>query len=472
MSLSQSIQLSPCPHPNFVQCVLTFRIIVLTWNRPSSLKRLLTSLEDSDYYFHDNNQNWRIELEIHRDGGGGDEGRRTMEVAEQFKFTHGNKRVVEADQNQGALESWRNAWSWRADELFVILEDDNEVSHHWYRWLTNMWLSYGEKDDIAAICLEKPTFTLHHGIMDVSSLVSTSVFMYGMPCTTGPSPHPVHWTNYIREHGHQMDFCPAWLKCEPKMIEPSWLDFSDRNNHLFLYLSHEKTMASDHREKGVHSTVEGGRDHESVKDWESKWNKNHNTVAMDMITLQLEQLDMMIHKALWIKKKYSLVTVLVLHTCEDVQKLSSQADQLSDHTLYSVPYSCPSLSHPSIIPSSYNQTGHHQSPPTFSQYQDTLHIVTTILLKLVSYKIPVTTLPSPWSFLPSPSLATSSPVSAGRCRESRQQSPSLDWIFLDAKLEVYNMLVYLQKLLETKKFTNLSKTLSSFKLWSWGSINC
>ena len=37
------------------------------------------------------------------------------------------KRVVEADQNQGALESWRNAWSWRADELFVILEDDNDV---------------------------------------------------------------------------------------------------------------------------------------------------------------------------------------------------------------------------------------------------------------------------------------------------------------------------------------------------------
>jgi hypothetical protein len=91
MSLSQSIPHPSCPHPNFVQCVLTFRIIVLTWNRPSSLTRLLTSLEESDYHFLENNQNWRIELEIHRDGGGGDEGRRTMEVAEQFKFTRGNK---------------------------------------------------------------------------------------------------------------------------------------------------------------------------------------------------------------------------------------------------------------------------------------------------------------------------------------------------------------------------------------------
>jgi len=455
-----------------VQCVLTFRIIVLTWNRPSSLSRLLTSLEDSDYHFQENNQNWRVELEIHRDGGGGDKGRRTREVAEQFNFTHGNKVVIEAHQNQGALESWRNAWNWRDNELFVILEDDNEVSPHWYRWLTNMWLSYAEKDDIAAICLEKPSFTLHHGIMDVSSLVSTPVFMYGMPCTTGPSPHPVHWTNYISEHGHQLDFCPAWLKCEPKMIEPSWLDFSDRNNHMFLYLSHEKTMASDHREKGVHSEVEGGRDYESVNDWKWKWNRNHNIEAIDMITLQLEQLDMMIHKALRIKKKYSLVTVVVLHTCEDVRKLTSQPQHLPDHILYSVPSSCGSPSHPSIIPSSYNQTSPHQSPPSLSQYQATQHTVINILLKLVSMKIPVTTLSNPWSSLSSPSLATSSPVAAGRCRDSRQQSPNLDWIFFDAKLEVYNLLVYLQNQLETKKFTNLTKTLSSFRLWSWGSLNC
>ena len=38
--------------------------------------------------------------------------------------------VVEADQNHGALESWRKAWSWRDNELFVILEDDNEVSDY------------------------------------------------------------------------------------------------------------------------------------------------------------------------------------------------------------------------------------------------------------------------------------------------------------------------------------------------------
>ena len=196
-----------------------------------------------------------------------------------------------------------------------------QVSPHWYRWLANMWLSYGGQDDLAAICLEKPSFTLHHGVLDVSSLVSTPVFLYGMPCTTGPSPHPAHWTRYLQQHGHQLDHCPDWLQCQPQMIEPSWLDFSDRNNRLFLYLANENTMASDHREKGVHTAKEGGRDYHTVSEWEVTWNRYRTPVAMDVITLQLDQMDTIIHKALRIKKKYGVVTVIAVYTCQEAEKL-------------------------------------------------------------------------------------------------------------------------------------------------------
>ena len=58
---------------DFVSRVKTFRIIVLTYNRPHSLLRLLNSLENSDYTFHHNNPHWRIILEIRIDGGGGAE---------------------------------------------------------------------------------------------------------------------------------------------------------------------------------------------------------------------------------------------------------------------------------------------------------------------------------------------------------------------------------------------------------------
>ena len=33
-----------CPHPNWVLCVTTFRLVILAWNRPHSLARLLDSV--------------------------------------------------------------------------------------------------------------------------------------------------------------------------------------------------------------------------------------------------------------------------------------------------------------------------------------------------------------------------------------------------------------------------------------------
>ena len=34
---------------------------------------------------------------------------------------------------------WRHAWAWTQGELFIVLEDDVEVSRHWYRATVNMW---------------------------------------------------------------------------------------------------------------------------------------------------------------------------------------------------------------------------------------------------------------------------------------------------------------------------------------------
>ena len=55
---------------NLAHCSLYHRIIVLTYDRPDSLYRLLKSLENSDYSFGRNNPNWNIILEIRVDGGG------------------------------------------------------------------------------------------------------------------------------------------------------------------------------------------------------------------------------------------------------------------------------------------------------------------------------------------------------------------------------------------------------------------
>ena len=131
----------------YLECFLTInpRIIVLTFNRPRSLARLLRSLEAAHYDFPQNNPGWEIRLEIRIDGGGGEEGDLVRNVARNFRFSHGSKRIVISDTNMGIMAAWREAWSWRDREMFIVIEDDVEMSVFWYRALVNMWLAYGDR---------------------------------------------------------------------------------------------------------------------------------------------------------------------------------------------------------------------------------------------------------------------------------------------------------------------------------------
>ena len=43
---------------------------------------------------------------------------------------------------------WRQAWKWRDRELFVVIEDDVEMSAHWYRAAVNMWRKYGGRSEL------------------------------------------------------------------------------------------------------------------------------------------------------------------------------------------------------------------------------------------------------------------------------------------------------------------------------------
>ena len=84
--------------------------------------------------------------------GGGEEGASVEHLANTFNFSHGqkvlrlkniskkkhicasnSKVVVKSEINMGIMEAWRNAWSWKEKELFIVIEDDVEMSPHWYK---------------------------------------------------------------------------------------------------------------------------------------------------------------------------------------------------------------------------------------------------------------------------------------------------------------------------------------------------
>ena len=48
-----------------------------------------------------------------------------------LKFESSPQVVVKSETNQGIMEAWRNAWTWKDNELFIVIEDDVEMSPHW-----------------------------------------------------------------------------------------------------------------------------------------------------------------------------------------------------------------------------------------------------------------------------------------------------------------------------------------------------
>ena len=52
-------------------------------------------------------------------------------MVRNFEFSHGKKRVVTARRNHGIMAAWRRAWRWRDNEMFIVIEDDVEMSVWW-----------------------------------------------------------------------------------------------------------------------------------------------------------------------------------------------------------------------------------------------------------------------------------------------------------------------------------------------------
>ena len=120
-----------CPHPNWVLCVTTFRLVILAWNRPHSLARLLDSVT-ATHWDWPASPDWDIVIDFQVDGGGGEQGEEVRRLVENFTFPVGRKVVRAHTENRGPLAAWRDAWSPAGlQEMAILVEDDAELSRVW-----------------------------------------------------------------------------------------------------------------------------------------------------------------------------------------------------------------------------------------------------------------------------------------------------------------------------------------------------
>ena len=150
---------------------------VITNDRPSSLRRLLQSLSNSQYFGDE--LNIRISIEQGADY-------ETLELVDGWNWEHGSifvtRRVIHAGLLPAVVESW---YPHSNDSYGLILEDDVEVSPLFYAWVKMSLLRY----------------------------------RYCIHCERFPhAPHPLDWNRYGENQNRSAQMFGISLY-QPKVIE-------------------------------------------------------------------------------------------------------------------------------------------------------------------------------------------------------------------------------------------------------------
>ena len=196
------------------------RIIVLTFNRSSSLKKCLESLNKVDYL----GANVSLHIWIDREPLNNTIDAATSHTANNFQFLHGRSWVHHQYMHVGIIGQWLNTWRPHpgSEEQVVFLEDDISVSPFFWKWLHMAHMAYDKRDDVGGYGLSHPGISHAQG----DSLIvptNTSVFLYRVICTWGYSPHPRSWYNF-QQWFYTTGYLPTFSPIVPGILPTFWYE--------------------------------------------------------------------------------------------------------------------------------------------------------------------------------------------------------------------------------------------------------
>lgn len=147
-------------------------IIVIAYNRPDSLKRLLTSLERADYKEktniplvisidkarepEDNNRPSTKEINVKALN------EKTVDVAEKFSWSHGSKKIIFQDTNLGLKKHVLKCGNLVSEyENIIVLEDDLYVAESFYEYACEALFFTKDDEKIAGVSLYNHLFNVN-----------------------------------------------------------------------------------------------------------------------------------------------------------------------------------------------------------------------------------------------------------------------------------------------------------------------
>lgn len=247
------------------------RLIVLTMDRPGSLKRLLASLVAADY--GEDHVNLDIWIDC-RDGAAVDS--QVLEAAREVEWKQGSKVIHKRLENAGLYHQWIYTWNIteETNEVAVILEDDIEVSRAFYQWLRLVRQEYAQDTDVGAFTLQRSTLRPRQIKGVASGPLSIPkehvVFKYRLLGTWGFAPQRDQWVEFRKwfEEKRRRGEKPyvdklvttEWYKMQEKdgfaktMWSQWWIKFADEKGYFTVTanLPDGSSLAANWREKGMH----------------------------------------------------------------------------------------------------------------------------------------------------------------------------------------------------------------------------
>lgn len=196
--------------------IADLRILVITFNRPKSLQRLLMSLNMADY------MNDRVILEIWIDKNAeGNIDEETFIQACNFKFEKGQLVIYNHTKSVGIYGQWMDTW--RPDplkqEIAVFMEDDLSVSPYFYRYLKRVHDKYADYQDVNGYSLH--VLREKGGLNNAKIALKDIVLLYPILESWGFSPKRDNWIEFIKWY-KTVSKNNAFQPFVPGLIQSTW----------------------------------------------------------------------------------------------------------------------------------------------------------------------------------------------------------------------------------------------------------
>ncbi|MGQ1911612.1 hypothetical protein ACT3CE_17745 [Marinifilum sp. RC60d5] len=277
-------------------------IVVITYNRLNSLKRLLLTLKEVNF------SNDKIPLYISIDYSGNDI---IEKYCDEFIWPHGEKIVIKHAENLGLKRHILSTGDLlSAHDALVVLEDDLVVSNCMYNYIKQSVVKYSKNKNIAGVSLY--SFAVNYQNWKPFNPVKNEYDAYAMNCAQswGQIWFADQWFEFKNWLLQNKDF--AFSDKIPQTLmgwTKSWLKYHTRycieKNKYFIYPY--VSLSSPTSEAGVHSKEEYSQTVVALQDgnmvnyrlplleecikydgfFENKnlysfLNKNHNELCLDL----------------------------------------------------------------------------------------------------------------------------------------------------------------------------------------------